>query len=267
MIEFLSVSIISFLASSVGALLGIGGGVVMVPLFVMFCKLTIQQAVAISLFTIIGTSALVSSKFIKSGALNLKLGISLELFTTGGSIVGGLVALRLNHRLLSALFGLFLIGVAFLMSIKNRKNMEKLAENGSFSYFDDKLNKNVFYTPKNLTAAYPISFAAGLTSGMFGIGGGVLKVPLLFKICKLPIKVATATSSFMVGITASAAAYIYYSNGVLIPQLAFFSMIGSLFGSRVGVLIHSKIDSEKLKQVFIYSLIVIAIFMIFKALK
>ncbi|WP_022670586.1 sulfite exporter TauE/SafE family protein [Hippea alviniae] len=263
MIDYLFVVLISFFASGIGALLGIGGGVIMVPLFVLFVKMPIQNAVAISLFTIVGTSTLVSSKFIKNKALNLELGLSLELATTVGAIGGSLIALRLTHRTLSLMFGLFLFFVSFSMF---RKVKETDTKAGKYSYFDEKEKKEIFYDVKNMPAAYLLSSVAGLASGMFGIGGGVLKVPLLVKVCKIPIKVATATSGFMVGITASAAAYVYFSKGSLNPYFAFLGLVGSLLGSKCGVVVHSKIKADLLRKVFAFSLIAIALFMIARAL-
>ena len=263
MIDYLFVVLIAFFASGIGALLGIGGGIIMVPLFVILVKMPIQNAVAISLFTIVGTSTLVSSKFIKSKALNLELGLSLELATTIGAIAGSLIALRLAHNTLSLMFGLFLLVVSLSMF---KKPEEIYSKSGRYSYFDAKEKREIFYDVKNMPAAYLLSLVAGLTSGMFGIGGGVLKVPLLVKVCKIPIKVATATSGFMVGITASAAAYVYFSKGSLNPYFAFLGLVGSLLGSKVGVAVHSLIKADLLRKIFAFSLIAIALFMIARVL-
>ncbi|WP_035589579.1 sulfite exporter TauE/SafE family protein [Hippea jasoniae] len=263
MIEsFIVVFIGAFIASSVGALLGIGGGIIMVPIFVIFAHIPIQMAVAVSLFVIVSTSLLVSAKHIQSNALNLKLGVMLELVTTLGAIAGSLFALRLPHRLLVVLFGVFLIFISFSMFRKNR-DVEQ-TEDGKFSYFDEKLKKNVRYDVKNLPFAFPLSFIAGITSGLFGIGGGVLKVPLLVKVCKIPVKVATATSSFMVGITAAAAVFIYFKGGFLRPDYAFLGLFGSFFGSRIGIKIHSAVNEDTLRVIFAVSLIVVAIVMVLK---
>jgi len=265
MVDFVYIFLITTLSSSLGALLGIGGGVLMVPLFVLFLGIEIQKAVAISLFTIIGMSMLVSSKHIKSGALNLPLGFTLELSTALGAILGSFVALNLNHRVLSILFSLFLLFVVYLM-VKRKGGRGELSEGGRYSYFDEKLNRRVFYEIKNLHVAYPVSFFAGVSSGMFGIGGGVLKVPILAKVCRLPMKVATATSSFMIGITASASAYVYFRHGNLNPLFAFVSLLGALVGSKVGVYFHSRVKNEDLKKIFAFVLFLIALEMFLRSI-
>ncbi len=264
MIDFLYVFLITTLSSSLGALLGIGGGILMVPLFVLFLGIKIQEAVAISLFTIIGMSMLVSSKHIRSGALNLPLGFTLELSTALGAILGSFIALNLNHRVLSLLFSVFLFLVVYLM-LRGRGSEGQVLGGGKYSYFDERLNKKVYYDIENLHIAYPVSFVAGMSSGMFGIGGGVLKVPILAKVCRLPMKVATATSSFMIGITASASAYIYFRHGNLNPFFAFVSLIGALIGSKVGVYLHARIKNEDLKKVFAFVLLLIALDMFLRS--
>ncbi len=265
MVDYVYIFLITSISSSLGALLGIGGGILMVPLFVLFLGLEIQKAVAISLFTIIGMSMLVSSKHIKSGALNLPLGFTLELSTALGAIVGSFVALSLNHRVLSLLFSVFLLFVVYLM-LKGRGGEGKASECGRYSYFDEKLNRKIFYDIENLHFAYPISFVAGVSSGMFGIGGGVLKVPILAKVCKLPMKVATATSSFMIGITASASAYVYFRHGNLNPFFAFVSLIGALVGSKVGIYFHARMRNEDLKKIFAFVLLLIALDMFLRSI-
>ncbi len=260
MVDYLIIFVVATMATALGGLLGIGGGIIMVPLFVIFIKLKIQQAVAISLFTIIGMSMLVSSKHIKSGALNLPLGFTLELATTLGAIAGSFFALSINHRVLTLLFSFFLIFVVFLM-LKGKKEDRYEFSSGKYSYFDHRLSKVVHYDIENLNLAYPVSFIAGVSSGMFGIGGGVLKVPILSKLCKLPMKVATATSSFMVGITASASAFVYYKHGSLDPFYAFVSLFGAYTGSRIGVYIHSRVRNEDLRKIFAGVMFIIAIYM------
>jgi len=266
MVDYLYILLITSAASSIGGLLGIGGGILMVPLFVLLVKMKIQQAVAISLFTIIGLSMLVSSKHIKSKALNLPLGFTLELATTLGAILGSFVALNINHRLLTLLFSIFLVFVVFLM-LKGKGKDTFNKESGKYSYFDPQLGREVFYNIENMGFAYPISFIAGISSGMFGIGGGVLKVPILAKVCKLPMKVASATSSFMIGITASASAYVYFKHGSLNPLYAFISLIGAYIGAKVGVYLHSKLKNEDLKKVFAFMLLIIALEMFLRSIK
>ncbi len=264
MIDFLYVFLITTLSSSLGALLGIGGGILMVPLFVLFLGIEIQKAVAISLFTIIGMSMLVSSKHIKSGALNLPLGFTLELSTALGAILGSFVALNINHRILSLLFSVFLLFVVYLM-LKGKGGEGGVPGGGRYSYFDEKLKKKVSYDIENLHVAYPVSFIAGVSSGMFGIGGGVLKVPILAKVCRLPMKVATATSSFMIGITASASAYVYFRHGNLNPLFAFVSLLGALIGSRIGIYFHARVKNEDLKKIFAFVLLLIALDMFLRS--
>ncbi|WP_025209412.1 sulfite exporter TauE/SafE family protein [Hippea sp. KM1] len=264
--DYLYILMISSIASSIGGLLGIGGGVLMVPLFVILLKIQIQQAVAISLFTIIGLSMLVSSKHIKSGALNLPLGFTLELSTTLGAIIGSIAALNINHKTLSLLFALFLMVIA-VMTLKDKKAAQNIDTEGEYSYFDHQLNRKVFYTIKNLPIAYLVSFIAGVSSGMFGIGGGILKVPILANVCKLPMKVASATSSFMVGITASASAFIYFKHGRLNPFFAFVSLLGAYLGAKVGVYLHSRLRNDDIRRVFFVVLLIIAIEMFLRSLR
>ncbi|OSS42208.1 putative membrane protein [Desulfurella amilsii] len=255
-----------------GAMLGIGGGTFVVPLLVIFLHFPIHQAVAISLISIIATSSSVASANVYNKITNMKLGITLELATTLGAIAGSFIGILLNGNIIALIFSFVMAFIAYFMynHKENAANNTKIQAKSVYagSYFDYALNKNVDYDVKNLGAGMLISTFAGAFSGMLGIGGGVLKVPAMNAFCKVPIRVAAATSNFMIGVTAAAGAFIYFGKGYIgNPLFVAIIVIGVVFGSKLSMPIMRKIPPSRIKNIFILFLVYLAIEMFIKGVK
>ncbi len=264
MIIYVVVLLIGIISSMAGALLGIGGGIIIVPALVMILKVPMHVAIAVSLATIVSTSMLVTSSNIKNGLINLKIGIILELSTSLFAIAASLIAVNLNQGTLKAAFGFFLLFIAFFM-YKKPESKSDAGSKGEFSYYDARLGREIFYSVEHPVAAVSISSVAGFLSGLLGIGGGIVKVPILNTVCRIPMKVASATSSMMVGITAAAASFVYLKHGYIEPHYVFFASIGAILGSRIGLYVSKKVRNETIKMIFIVVLVFAAVEMIVKA--
>jgi len=264
--------LIGILSGVFGAMLGIGGGTFVVPLLVIFLHFPIHQAVAISLISIIATSSSVASANVYNKITNMKLGITLELATTLGAIAGSVIATFLKGNVIALIFSFVMAFIAYFMyNHKESQTQASIIEAKSVyagSYFDYALNKKVDYDVKNLGVGMLLSAFAGAFSGMLGIGGGVLKVPAMNAFCKVPIKVAAATSNFMIGVTAAAGAFIYFGKGYIKnPLFVGLIVIGVVIGSKLSMPIIKKIQPSKIKNIFILFLVYLAIEMFIKGIK
>jgi uncharacterized membrane protein YfcA len=223
-------------AGGLGALLGIGGGVFLVPFLNLALNLPFTAAAAISLTTVIATSSAVSAGRTGKHLINLRLGMVLEVATVAGSLLGGVTAQFLAQSTLQRLFGIVAAVVAVVMVSRiGRRNviLDPSAEPGVLGgrFYDDESQGVVTYRVKRLPVALFASFLAGDVSSLLGIGGGVIKVPALNAWCGVPLRAAAATSAFMIGVTATGGAVIYYGRGQLIPPLAAAAVLGVQVGS------------------------------------
>lgn len=257
---------IGVIASIIGALLGIGGGVIIVPLLVLFLKMSMQNAVAISLTTIVSIGLIVSVYNLKNRLVDVKLALILEMSTALCAIIASQLATDINSNMLKGIFGFFLVLMSFLMwkplhfCFKNQNGRMRC------SYFDPELKRRIYYNIKNLKIAILASSFAGISSGLLGIGGGVLKVPILNEICKVPMRVATATSNLMVGITALAAGLVYSRNGYLNLNFVPWIVSGAVIGSGVGIYIKRHLDNRAIKELFSALMLIVGIAMIIRSL-
>ena len=236
-----------------GALLGIGGGVFLIPVLVLLLHVEMHTAIAASLVCVIATSSAAASVYLKNGLTNVRLGMTLEMATTAGGIVGGLVAVHVSERLLQLLFAGLMAVTALAMWRRPREEAASVNRpEGDHPYghlggeYDDpKLKRRVSYTVQRLPFGMGISLIAGGLSGLLGIGGGVIKVPALVLAMEVPLRAATATSDFMIGVTALASAYIYYVRGhmdlLVAGPVSMGTFLGSLAGAHLATRLHSKI--------------------------
>jgi len=220
-------------AGGLGALVGVGGGVVLVPLLHLAFGLPLPVVAAVSLCSVIATSTGASSAYVRDGRCDVRLGMQLELFTVAGAIAGSLVAPRLPAHVLQIVFGLVTLPVVRSML---RKPPAEEAE--------------APHEVKRLPLGYAASFGAGALSGTLGIGGGAIKVPVMNLAMGVPFKVATATSNFMIGVTAAASVFIYAARGLIDLQVAVPTVLGVLFGAAAGARLMPRIATRRLKQVF-----------------
>lgn len=239
-------------AGTIGALLGLGGGVVLVPLLVLGLDVPMRLAVGISLTTVIATSTVVSSERAGRALINLRLGMVLEVATTAGGLTGGIVAAMLSPHTLQRLFGVvaMLSGLAMLTRLERRNViLDPDAAPGRLGgrYYEEESGAVITYRVKRMPLAMVASFVAGSVSSLLGVGGGIFKVPVLNTWCGVPLRAAAATSAFMIGVTATAGAIIYYGRGEIVPWMASAAVLGVLVGSRIGFALAVRARAKWLK--------------------
>src|SRR5262249_2074555 len=228
------------IAGSLGALLGLGGGIFLVPFLNLGLSFPITAAAAISLTTGIAASSSVSAGRAGKQLINMRLGMLLEVATAAGSLLGGVTAQLLAQSTLQKLFAVTTVIVAVIMlSRLQRRNviLDPSVDPGILGgrFYEAESGATVTYRVKRLPVAIAASFIAGNLSSLLGIGGGFIKVPVLNAWCGVPIRAAAATSAFMIGVTATAGAVIYYGRGELVPALAASAVLGVQLGSWGGM--------------------------------
>jgi uncharacterized protein len=269
-LEFtLLVAVGSFLAGLLGSLTGLGGGVVLVPLLTIFFKVDIRYAIGASLVSVIATSSGAAAAYVKQGFSNIRIGMFLEIATTLGALGGAFLAAFVSTRALAIIFGVMLLYSAFL-SRKPRTAEERnlppdplatrLRMNGSFPSEEGIRHYNVQSVP----AGFGLMFGAGALSGLLGIGSGAVKVLAMDQAMKIPFKVSTTTSNFMIGVTAAASAGVYLNRGYIDPGLSMPVMLGVLVGSLLGVRILVKAETKVLRVVFSLVLVLLGAQMIYQ---
>jgi uncharacterized protein len=254
----------SLTAGLLGALTGLGGGVVLVPLLTVFFHVDIRYAIGVSLISVIATSSGAAAAYVREGFSSVRIGMFLEVATTLGAILGAYLATVVHTQALAIIFGLVLIYSA-VVSWQQRKEAaqevkghsrwsEKLELSGSYPGRD---GKPCNYEVENIPGGFGLMFVAGTLSGLLGIGSGAVKVLAMDKVMKVPFKVSTTTSSFMIGVTAAASAGIYLHRGLVAPGLAFPVMLGVLAGSLIGARYLVRARTAVLRSVF--TLVVLAL--------
>jgi uncharacterized membrane protein YfcA len=257
-------------AGGLGALLGLGGGIFLVPFLNLVLNFPITAAAAISLTTVIATSSSVSAGRTGKHLINMRLGMLLEVVTAAGSLLGGVTAQLLAQSTLQRLFGItaMLVAVIMLTRLKRRNViLDPTADTGKLGgeYFEDESGGVVKYRVKRLPVAILASFFAGNVSSLLGIGGGIIKVPILNAWCGVPLRAAAATSAFMIGVTATAGAIIYYGRGQIIPVLAAAAVLGVQVGSWGGMRIGQRASALWLKVMMAAILAVVSGLMFVRA--
>ncbi|MGZ3772265.1 MAG: sulfite exporter TauE/SafE family protein [Pseudobdellovibrionaceae bacterium] len=258
-------------AGFLGAILGLGGGIIIVPVLTLFYHVNIRYAVAASLVSIVATSSGAAASYLKDSLTNLRLAVFLELGTVAGAIVGFLISSYIKAKFLFLLFGfmLFFSGVMMLrrredhISQTNHPWAEKLMLDGAYPERDGTI---VEYKVEQVPLGLFIMFGAGVLSALLGIGSGILKVLAMDGAMKLPIKVSSATSNFMIGVTASASAGAYLLRGDIHPEIASPVAVGIIIGSYLGAKAMMKIPGYRIRQIFVVILSIVSIQMIVKGL-
>ena len=258
------------LGGLVGALLGLGGGVFLVPALTLVYGLPFREAAGIGLMTVIATSSVVSAQRIGDGTVNFRLGIVLEIATTLGGLAGGLTAQALSPRTLHIAFGcvaIFIAGVMFRQISRRAITPQGYPEAGWLGgeFYSEEHKATLTYRVKRLPLALFVSFVAGNVSGLLGIGGGILKVPALNAWCGVPLRVAATTSSLMIGVTAAASAPLYYAAGQIPARYAAASVLGVMVGTRLGFWIAERTKARSLKVLLGLVLVFVALMMLVRA--
>ncbi len=259
------------LAGSLGALLGVGGGVFLVPFLNTALGLPFNVASGVGLMSVIATSSVVSAATAGRRPVNLRLGMLLQIASSAGGLTGGVVVAHLPHRALYAMFAAVTAAIsAIMMTRLGRRNviLDPSVDPGAFGgrFFDEESNQEVVYRTRNLPLALAVSLIAGSVSGLLGIGGGILQVPALNAWCGVPLRVAAATSAVMIGVTAVASAPIYYARGDVVPPLAAAAVIGVLIGSRFGFWFGDRARAKWMKLLLAGVLAAVSLTYVVKAL-
>jgi uncharacterized membrane protein YfcA len=257
-------------AGGLGALLGIGGGVFLVPFLNSVIGLPIKVAVATSLMTVIATSSAVSASTAGRNLINLRLGMLLEIGSAAGGVAAGLTFQHLSDRTLFIGFAVVtaLIAALMLTRLDRRNVLDASVDPGVLGgrYYEEESGRDVVYRVKRLPVAMLVSAAAGIVSGSLGIGGGILKVPMLNAWCGVPLRAAAATSSLMIGVTAVASVPLQFAHGYIQPPLAAAAVLGVLVGSRAGLWFGGRAKARWLKILLATVLAIVSIVYFLKIL-
>ena len=266
-----AVALVSFFAGLLGSLTGLGGGVVLVPLLTILFHVDIRYAIGASLVSVIATSSGAAAAYVKEGFSNIRIGMFLEIATTFGALCGAFLATRIPTSVLATIFGVVLLYSAYLSRKTRTEAMRNLPPdplasrlrlNGSFPEGGKKRKYNV----QNVPAGFSLMFGAGALSGLLGIGSGAVKVLAMDQAMRIPFKVSTTTSNFMIGVTAAASAGVYLSRGYVDPGLAMPVMLGVLAGSLLGSRILVRAETKSLRLVFSLVILVLGLQMLYKGL-
>jgi len=244
----------------VGALLGLGGGVFLVPLLTLAFGIPIRAAIAASLISVIATACASSTINLERGLVNMRLGMTLEVATTLGGLAGGLIATALTQRELFLSFGATLAVMGVVMAGRSgRRNVipDEGVDPGRLGGRLQEGDRTYVYRVRRLPLGLAASLGAGAISGLLGIGGGIIKVPVLNAFCGIPIRVAAATSAFMIGVTGAASAFIYFGRGDVALPLTAAVAIGALPGSLLGARLTHRVEARSLKLLMAVVLLVV----------
>jgi uncharacterized protein len=261
----------SFLAGLLGALTGLGGGVVLVPLLTLLFRVDIRYAMGASLVSVIATSSGAAAAYVREGYSNIRIGMFLEIATTLGAVLGAFLVTRVSTGKIGVIFGLMLLYSAYLAGRPQPedRNVEradplaaKLRMNGSYPWAGGHKPYNV----ASVKSGFALMFGAGTLSGLLGIGSGAVKVLAMDQAMRLPFKVSTTTSNFMIGVTAAASAGIYLSRGYIDPAIAMPVVLGVLAGSVIGTRLLMRARTQALRVVFALLILIMGVEMIFNAM-
>jgi len=276
-IMVLEIFLVAILAGLIGALFGLGGGVLIIPFLTLVEGIPVQFAVGASIVSVVATSSASAATYVQDHLTNLRLGMFLEIGTVAGAITGAYVTIFFqghNSWVLFVLFGLLLVYAAVLTLSGRRLDApvkvapDRVAQvlhlGGQYKDLatGETLDYEVTRTPQTLS----ISYVAGVVSGLLGVGGGIIKVPTMNLVSKVPIKVASATSNFMIGVTAAASASLYFLRGQVHPLLAAPLMIGVVAGSAVGTKLLRVTPPVKVKLLFSILLLLISVDMLIQGI-
>ncbi len=268
--------LVSIGASALGGAVGMASGIFIVPILTMFGGLDIHAAVPASIVSVIACSCASAAPFLRSGLTNLRVAIVLEVATTLGALTGVLLTGILSVPFLYFLFGAVLLLSASQMMARRHEVLGEPEETnpGNWatllrlhsSYADQELGRDVFYRVRRVPLGVALMYGAGLISALLGIGSGVLKIPAMDTALRLPIKVSSATSNFMIGVTAAASGVAYFARGDINPAIAGPVALGSVVGAVLGARLLMAVSGDKLRLFFVAVLIALAAQMLLSAL-
>lgn len=261
----------AYLAGLLGSLTGLGGGVIVIPLLTLLLGIDFQYAVGAALVASIATSSGSGSAYVKEGFTNIRLGMFLEIATCIGAAIGAYIAVWLDNNVIAVIFGLVLILTAANQlrrkldhgEVKGSEAARRLKLFGAYPGKDGSLKP---YELTNVAGGFSLMTIAGALSGILGIGSGVLKVLAMDTLMKVPFKVSTTTSNFMMGVTAVTSAVVYLQRGNIEPGIAFPILVGVLFGALTGARLLKVLDVRLLRRIFSIAILLVAANMIWNGI-
>lgn len=271
----LKIFLIAICAGFLGSLLGLGGGIIITPALTLLFGIDIKYAVGASIVSVIATSSGAAVAYIKDKITNVRVGMFLEIGTTLGAITGAFLSGIIHSQWLYIIFGLLLLYSSVMILKKSKSELpqrvenhpvaQKLALNGA--YYDKVLGRQVVYNVAGVYGGLGMMYVAGVVSGLLGIGSGMFKVMAMDLFMKLPLKVSSATSNFMIGVTAAASAGVYFLRGDIDPKIAAPVALGVLLGATVGTRVMERLRSRTLRYIFAPVLVIVSIQMIVKGVR
>ncbi len=272
--ELILLILVAIIAGLIGSIFGVGGGIILVPLLVFVFNIPIRIAAGISIVSIIATSLMGSSVYLKSEITNVKLGAILQAAMSTGSIIGALISVYASEEIISLAFSFMLFYASYMMirsaqsSDKELNTSEGIASQLKLdgTFLDKSEGRIVNYGVKNLAKGFFISILGGMIAGMLGVGGGLINVPVISMLMGAPIKVAIATSNFIIGITAVSGSIVYFIRGLVDPLIVAPVVIGIVIGAFIGANYMPKIRNITLKRLFSLYLIYTAVRLILRSL-
>jgi uncharacterized membrane protein YfcA len=251
----LALLVLGLFAGGVGALVGVGGGIIITPVLALYFGVPMHQAIGASLMAVIATSTATSSVYLERHVANIRLGMTLELATTIGAAVAAVIAGYADRKTLALLFALFLFYSAFSMAQKAWQS-RAVKHEGSLPE----------YRVRRYGLGMTASLVAGALSGLLGIGGGPIKVPVMYLFMGVPLRAATATSNFMIGVTAATSAYIYYGRGDVVLGLAAPLVAGAFAGSLLGAWASPRVRASNILFLLMAVALYLAVQLLYKAI-
>ena len=267
MTHVILLAVVGFVGGTFGSMVGLGGGVFIIPALTLFLDVPIHSAIAAGLVAVVATSTTAAAAYIRDDLTNMRLGMTMETMTVTGALVGGLVGSALSRGVLSAVFGAIMIAVSVYMGLRRQGGGlppvadENLGLLGA-SYYDRNLDATVRYTVRRLPEGMAASFVAGTVSGLLGVGGGFLKVPVMVLAMRVPVRAAVSTSAFMVGVTACAGAAVYFARGMVDPVVTVPVVLGIAGGAYLGSKLALRVRSSVLAGVLSFVLFALAVQML-----
>lgn len=265
--------IVSIVAGFVGAMSGMGGGVILIPVLTFF-GMDIKHAIAVSIVSVIATSSGSASAYVRDRITNLKVGMFLEMFTIVGALAGAAITLVSGKRFLFILFGIVLLSSWIALFRQRNEGWQPTAHQDVFSrwlelkgsYYDRSVQHTIVYHGARAYFGGPLMFGAGLIAGLLGIGAGALKVLIHDLVMGLPPKVSTTTSNLIIGVTALAGTSVYLSAGMIDPGLAAPVILGVVFGAFMGTRLLVRLTNQTVRHIFLGVLLVLGVEMILRGI-
>lgn len=253
---------ISLAAGTIGAILGLGGGFIIVPMLVFIFGLSAQASAGTSLVALVFTGLSGTLGYTWQRRIDWKLGLSLAAASAPGAIVGSLASAYVTSKVMTAMFGCFMMLVSIYIAIGSPVKSSRAFRDGWHRRLVDRDGKGFEFRVRHLALAYPLVFLAGVLAGFFGIGGGALQVPVMIVLLGVPIEIATATSALMIVVSALTGAMTHVQLGNVAYEFTPFIIISVILGAQIGVQVQRRTGARTLRRLFSFFLVVIGLRMI-----